>query len=332
MRNGITIPLEPFQNPHFGELIRAADMLGYTNAWTYESFGADAFAPAAAAAVLSERMRIGAAIVPVYTRPAPLIAMSAVTVNQLAGGRFILGLGVSTPAIVEQWMGIPYRKPITKMRETVAALRAIFRGEKVTVDGELVKINGFRLDIPIDSPPKIYIGAQGSKMHRLAGEIADGLIVNFVTPSALPKMLDHTRNAMREAGKDPSTLDVVCRILIAIDEDEALARTLMRRSLTAYVTVPQYNAYFREIGYAAEAEASIGAWQAGDRKRAVECVSEEMVDNIFVIGTAAQCRRRLDEYARAGITATALQFFTLSRDPAERRARIIQAMVKLAAA
>lgn len=322
--------MEPFQNSHFAELIRAAERLGYTDAWTYESFGADGFVPASAAAIASERMRIGTAIVPVYTRPAPLIAMSAVTLNQLSGGRFILGLGVSTPTIVEQWMGVPYRKPITMMRETVAALRAIFRGEKVNFEGQLVKIGGFRLDLPIDSPPPIYIGAQGSRMLRLGGEIADGLIVNFVTPETLPKMLDHARDGMRAAGKNPASLDAVCRIMIAVDEDEAKVRSLMRRALTAYVTVPQYNAYFKEIGYAAEAEGAIGAWDAGDRKGAVACISEEMVDNIFVIGTAAQCRRRLEDYARAGVTATALQFFCLAPSHEERRARIVRALEQIA--
>src|SRR5260370_39855456 len=113
--------------------------------------------------MLTEKMRFGCAIIPVFTRPAPLSAMSAVTTNPLAGGRFILGLGISTPNIVEQWMGVPFRKPVTMMRETVEALRAIFRGEKVTTSGKMVHINGFRLDVAIGDAPKIYIGAQGSQ-------------------------------------------------------------------------------------------------------------------------------------------------------------------------
>ncbi len=137
MRLGITIPFEPFNGTHFPELVRTADRCGYTDAWSYESFSTDAFAPIAAAAMLTEKMRFGCAIIPVFTRPAPLIAMSAVTVNELAGGRFILGLGISTPNIVENWMGVPFHKPVTQMRETVEALRAIFRGEKITMAGAL---------------------------------------------------------------------------------------------------------------------------------------------------------------------------------------------------
>ena len=331
MRLGITIPFEPFNGKHFPELVRTADRCGYTDAWSYESFSTDAFAPIAAAAMLTERMRFGCAIIPVFTRPAPLIAMSVVTVYELAGGRFVLGLGISTPNIVQNWMGVPFHKPLTQMRETVEALRAIFRGEKVTMAGKMVKINGFRLDANIEFAPKIYIGAQGTKMLRIAGEIGDGVIVNFITPETLPAMLDHTRDGMRAAGKDPAKLDVVCRIIVAVDEDEAVSRTLFRRSLTAYVTVPQYNKFFREIGYDKEASVAIDAWSAGDRKKALESVSDEMVEKIFVFGTAEKCKQRLEEYGRAGITTTALQFASFAPTPEERRVKILRAMERLAA-
>jgi len=224
---------------------------------------------------------------------------------------------------------VPFRKPVTMMRETVEALRAIFRGEKVTMDGKMVKINGFRLDGPIEFAPKIYIGAQGTKMLRLAGELGDGVIVNFVTPETLPAMLDHTREGMRSVGKDPAKLDVVCRIILAVDEDEAVTRNLFRRSLTAYVTVPQYNKFFREIGYDKEAGIAMDAWNAGDRKKALESIPDDMVEKIFVFGSAEKCRKRLDEYGRAGITTTALQFASFAKTPEERRTNILRAMEKL---
>lgn len=332
MRPGITIPFEPFQNPHLAELVRTADRCGYTDAWSYESFSTDAFAPIAAAAMVTDRMRFGCAIVPVFTRPAPLIAMSAITTQNLTGGRFILGLGISTPNIVENWMGVPFRKPVTQLRETVEALRAIFRGEKVTMAGKHVRINGFKLDIPFDKPPPIYIGAQGTQMLRIAGEIGDGVIVNFITPETVAPMLDQTRDAMRAAGKDPATLDVACRIIVAVDEDEKAIRAAFRRSLTAYVTVPQYNKFFREIGYSNEAEVAIDAWNKGDRRKALETIPEDMVEKIFLFGTPERCRKRLDDYARAGITTSALQFTTLASTPEERRARVLRAIERLASA
>lgn len=330
MRLGLTIPSEPFTNVHFPEIVRTADRCGYTDAWSYESFSSDAFAPIAAAAMLTERMRFGCAIIPVFTRPAPLIAMSAVTTNELAGGRFILGLGISTPNIVEQWMGVPFTKPVTQVRETVEALRGIFRGEKVTMAGAKVKTNGFRLDLPITYQPKIYLGAQGAKMLKIAGEIGDGLITNFITPETVGPMLDHTRDGMRAAGKDPASLDVVCRIMCAVDEDEEVSRTLFRRALTAYVTVPQYNNFFREIGYEKEAKTAIDSWNAGDRRKALETIPDDMVEKIFVFGSAEKCRKRLDDYARAGITTTALQFSSFAKTPDERRANILKSIERLA--
>ncbi len=332
MKLGITIPFDPFTNEHFPDLVRTAERCGYTEAWSYESFSSDAFSPIAAAAMLTTKVRFGTAIVPVFTRPPALIAMSAITAQQLTGGRFVLGLGISTPNIVQQWMGVPFRKPVTMIRETVEAIRAIFRREKVTMHGKMIHIDGFRIDLPFDNPPPIYIGAQGSRMLRTAGEIGDGLIVNFITPETLPAMLDETRAGMKAAGKDPSSLDVACRIICAVDEDEETVHAMFRRALTAYVTVPQYNKFFREIGYENEAAVAMEAWNAGDRKKALESIPDGMVEKIFVFGTPAQCARRLKDYERAGITASALQFSSFAKTPEERRARVLKAVEHLAEA
>lgn len=329
MKLGITIPFDPFSNTHFKELVRTADRCGYTEAWSYESFSTDAFSPITAAAMLSDKMHFGSAIVPVFSRPPALIAMSAVTTQLLTGGRFVLGLGISTPNIMENWMNVPFRKPVTMIRETVEALRAIFRGEKVTMAGKMIKMNGFRLDIPFDNPPPIYIGAQGAQMLRIAGEIGDGVIVNFITPETLPPMLDETRAAMRAVGKDPAKLDVACRIICAVDEDEATVRAMFRRALTAYVTVPQYNKFFKEIGYEKEAGIAFDAWAAGDRKKALESIPDGMVEKIFVFGTPEKCARRLRDYERAGITASALQFSSFAKSPDERRANVLRGIERL---
>jgi probable F420-dependent oxidoreductase len=333
MRHGITVPLEAFQNPHFIDLVRTAERCGYVDAWSFESFATDAFAPLAAAAMLAPKMRLGTAIVPVFTRPPALIAMSAATVQQLSGGRLILGLGISSRTIVEQWMGVPFERPLSRLRETVAAVRSAFRCEKVTFSGKTVNINGFRMNVTLDSAPPIYLGAQGAKMLKLVGEIGDGLITNFITPATLPAMLEHVREGRRAAGKDPAApLDVVCRIMLVVDDDEDKVRAELRRHLTAYVTVPQYNSFFREIGFEREAKVAIDAWNAGDRKAALASLPERMVDEIYVFGSVANCRRRLEEYARAGVTTTALELTSFASDPKERRARILRAIERLALA
>lgn len=333
LRAGITAPLEPFQNQHFAELVRTAERHGYTDVWSFESFTTDAFAPLAAAAMLAPKMRLGTAIVPVFTRPPGLIAMSAATVQQISGGRFVLGLGISSRTIVEQWMGVPFEHPLTRLRETVETIRGAFRGEKVSFSGKTLRLSGFRMGVTLDLPPPIYIGAQGAKMLRLAGEIGDGLITNFITPATLPAMIEHVREGRRAVGKDAAApLDVVCRITVVVDDDEDKVRAELRRHLTAYLTVPQYNSFFREIGFEREAKVAFEAWNAGDRKAALASLPERMIDEIFVFGSVANCRRRLDEYARAGVTATALDFTSYAPDLKERRARILRAMERLAPA
>jgi probable F420-dependent oxidoreductase len=331
MRLGITIPLDGFQNRYFVELVKHAESLGFADAWSYETLAGDAFTPVAAAATLTERIRLGTAIVPVFTRPAALIALSAASVQQLSGGRFVLGVGISTPTIVEQWMGVPYRMPVTRLRETVTALRAAFSGQKVTTNGKTVKINGFRLGTAPDTPPPIYIGAQGELMLRTAGEIGDGVIVNYITPETFPQMLREIHNGARAGGKNPESIDIVCRILVAIDSEQEIVRESLRRELTAYLTVPQYNKFFQWIGFGKEAGAAFKAWVAGDRKKALSLVPDRMVESIYVFGTIEQVMQRLRDYEKAGVTSTALQFASFASDPEEKRRRVLSAMQELSA-
>ena len=332
MRLGITIPLDGFHNQHFGELVRRAEQLGYTDAWSYETFQGDAITPVAAAATITERMRLGTAIVAAATRPPALLALSAAGVQQLSGGRFVLGIGISTPTIVEQWMGVPYKLPVTRLRETVAAVRAAFTGQKVTVDGKTIKINGFRLASTPKPTPPIYIGAQGEQMLRTAAEIGDGVIVNYITPETFAKMRTPIEEGARAGGRDATKIDIACRILVAIDPDEKTVRENLRRELTAYVTVPQYNKFFRWLGYENEARTVFEAWTAGDRKKALESMPDSMVEAIYVFGSPEKIVRRLRDYEKAGITTSALQFTSYASDPAEKRTRILKAMDALAEA
>ena len=332
-RLGITLPIDPFINSRIGETVRLADECGYTDAWTFEANSSDAFSPIAAMAMLSSRLRFGTAIVPIYTRPAALIAMSAATVQNLSGGRFILGIGISSPAIVQSWMGVPYVKTHTRTRETVAAVRAMLKGEKYSVDGKTMKVSNFRMDLTLDvPPPPIYLGAQGSAMCRMAGEIGDGLITNFVTTDSLPGMIEHTREGMRAVGKDPSQLDVVCRINVAVGEDVATARGLFKRNLAAYITVPGYNKFFREIGYENEAGKAMELWNRGERKAALDSLPDEMVERIYVYGDAKTCRKRVDEFFKAGVTTTALQFISFAQTREERGARLLKGLKDFAKA
>lgn len=312
------------------ELVRRADALGYEEVWSLESYTTEAFSPLAAVAMLSEKMRLGTAIVPVFTRPPALIAMSAMTVQELSGGRFMLGLGISSPQIIGQWMGVPFERPLTRVRDTVAAVRSALTGEKVTFKGKTLSVSGFRLDIERSvAPPPIFLAIQGSKMCRLAGEIADGLITNYITPEALPRMLDHVAQGARAAGRE-APREVVCRILTIVDEDPERVSSAMRRHMTPYLITPGYNRFFAEIGFEPEAAQALSAWTAGDRKKATEVISDRMLNSIYLLGSAGYCRDRLGAFAAAGVTSASLWFVSLARTREERQANILAAVEKLA--
>src|SRR5256886_4009781 len=211
-RLGASLPLPPDLGM-CRRVAERAEALGYESIWIADTgAGPDAFVVAAAAALATRRIRLGTAVVPIYTRALPVLAAGAGSCAQLMPGRpFVLGLGVSSETIVDAWGGVPYRRPLTRMRETVAALRPMFAGDRVTFEGKTVRTRGFRLVSPPPAPVPIYVGAPMPPMLELAGEVADGGILNFMPVEAVPRMLAHVRAGAERAGRDPAALEVVAR-------------------------------------------------------------------------------------------------------------------------
>src|SRR5439155_6620013 len=224
------------------------------------------------------------------TRGPALLAQSAAALAAPSGGRFILGLGASSNVIVEQWNRIPFERPLTKVRETVEILRAVLAGERGP--------GGFRLS-QVPPPVPIVLAALRERMLRLAGEIADGAFANFLPLSGAPRVVDAFGAPEKE---------LACRFF-SIDgpEDEALAAA--KRIFVAYATVPVYTEFFCWLGFGEELDPVVGAWTAGDRKRAVELAPDRLVREIFLLGPVEAQRERLAAFAEAGIdTAVLLPF------------------------
>src|SRR6185436_4952063 len=204
-------------------------ILGYESLWIADTgAGPDAFVVAAVAAGVTRNVRIGTAVIPIYTRALPVHAAGAGSVAQLAPGRFILGLGISSETIVDVWGGVPFRRPFTRMRETVAALRQMLAGDRTTFDGKTVRTRNFRLVSPPPSPVPIYIAALMPPMLELAGEIADGVILNFMPVDAMPRILAHVRAGAERAGRDPGKIEVVARFQTVVTDNAAAARGALR--------------------------------------------------------------------------------------------------------
>lgn len=330
-RWGITFPLEGVPLSEHREVFQEAERLGFTDAWTLEVDGTDAFVPLGLAAGWSSKLRLGTAIANVFTRGPALLAMEAAAVAEAAPGRFCLGLGTSSPAIVERWNGVPLRRPLGRMRETVAFLRQAFAGEKVSLEGESVRVKGFRLSRRPTQPPPIFVGALRERMLALAGSEADGVIINWLSPDDVPKVVTVAREAAKAAGRDPEALEVACRIFVLVARDEATARGMAKFMITGYLTTPVYSAFQQWLGRGETLRPMAEAWQAGDRKAALELVPEQAVDDLLVIGDPRQWREKIEAYRRNGVTLPLIHIAPISMNPAERASMTLAAFKELSA-
>jgi probable F420-dependent oxidoreductase len=302
LRWGLTLPFAGVPLAAHEPLVRRAEAAGYDDLWSGETNGPDGFTPLVLAAAWSERMRLGTGIVNPFTRGPAVLAQHAAALQDASEGRFCLGLGSSSDVIVERWNGVPFVKPLTKVRETVEALRPVFAGGRGP--------GGFKLETPPATPVPIYVAALGDRMLELAGEIADGAILNFLPLSAVPHVVERIRageaRSGREAGGDGGgSTDVVCRFFCVPGEpEEALATA--RYLFAAYGTVPVYERFFRGLGWGEAIDPMVEAWRGGDRKRALAEAPEELLREVFVMGSPDQQRERLQQFVAGGITTAVL--------------------------
>jgi len=293
------------------ELVTLAEALGYESAWVAEGHGGDQFAVLAACAVQTSRIRLGTAISSVFVRTAPTIAMAAATLDSLSNGRFILGLGSSHRVQVEAEHGVPYTKPLTRTRETVAFIRDLLREGSAGFAGETLRIDKFDLWFaPRSRDVPIYLSAVFPKMTALCGEIADGVILTRSSLNTAGGVRDQVADGAQRAGRDPSGIAITTLLPTAVcdSRDEALAA--LRPGLAFYAGFfPRYNKLMAEHGFAEEAAAIAEAWARGDREATERAVSDAMIDATSIAGTPRQCRDRVEAYRRSGIDLPILSPF-----------------------
>jgi probable F420-dependent oxidoreductase len=310
-RWGMTIPFTGRTLAESKELIAELPKLGYTDVWSAEVSGADGFVPLALAAEWAPGVRLGSAIVPVSTRGPGLLAMSAATLADLAPERFVLGIGSSSPVIVERWNAGTFGKPYSRTRDTLRFLRKALTGEKVTEKYETFEIKGFRLERAPQTPPKIVLAALRPRMLHLAATEADGAITNWLSP-------EDVRKVRAETGGDT---ELIARLFVCVSEDAARVRALGRRMLASYLTVPVYAAFHDWLGRGEVLRPLHEAWAAGDRKGALETIPDEVVDALIVHGDAAACRARIQEYVDNGLTTPVLAPIPSGEVPIEQAVR-----------
>jgi probable F420-dependent oxidoreductase len=293
-RFGLSLDLPGLSLADAAPVIRAAEQAGYTDGWPGEVAGHDGFTPLALAATCTERMRLGTGVVNVFTRGPAVLAQHAASLQQLSGGRFALGIGSSSNVIVERWNGIPFERPRTRVRETVELLRAALSGERAGP-------GRFKLDLPPEQPVPIVIAALRERMLQTAGELGDGVFLNYLPLSKVDTVLEEVRKGEREAGKEEGSTEVLCRFFCVQGEPEQ-ALELARWMFCAYATVPVYENFFRWLGYGDEIGPMVEAWRSGDRGKALEAAPTQLIQEIFVLGEPHEQRERLAKYQEAGVT------------------------------
>ncbi len=288
-RRGLTLPFPGVPLAGHEPLVRRAEARGYADLWTGETNGPDGFTPLVLAASWTERARLGTGVVNPFTRGLPVLAQHAAALADASGGRFCLGLGSSSDVIVEQWNGVPFERPLSRVREAVGTLRPGLAGERGP--------GGFRLEQPPAAPVPIYVAALRDRMLALGGSIAEGTFLNFLPISAVERVV--AKIAPRDGH------DVVCRFFCVpqpVEEGIGLARFMF----AAYATVPVYEAFFRGLGWGDAIDPMVDAWRSGDRKGAAALAPEELLREIFVFGRPEEMRERLLSFATAGITTLCL--------------------------
>lgn len=286
------------------ELASLAQTEGLTGAWLSEVNGYDAITQASVVGAAMPGARIGTAIVPMQTREPLLMAMSAASLASVLDGPFVLGLGTSTRVIVEDWHSQPWDKPLSLTREYVSLLRSFFAGERVTTEGRY-SYNNSRLGFTAPDVP-IYLAALNDRMLELAGEIADGVILNF----ASPQYFEHARERI-EAGRqrranpaDPVEILVFWRVSIV--EDFALVRERYQREMVSYFMAPPYQRMWEREGLSGVSSEVEARWKSGDREAALAAIPDDAMQQRILAGTAEQVEAQLRPYFANGLDTAIL--------------------------
>src|SRR6195952_834019 len=260
---------------------RLTDSVGYRSFWTAETTGPEAFSLLAAAGAAAPTLDLGTGVLALQLRNPMVAAMGAATLQALHPDRdILLGVGISSPVVTQRWHGAPYgERPLARVREYVILVKECLSGEKVDFAGDFYTVKGFRLGVRLgERKPKVVVGALNPKMLRLAGEVADGVLLNYLPASHVPWSVEQVR-----AGGDAT---IYAYVHAGVSEREH-GVDLARRDLFSYAVVDAYAQNFERAGFADEVAEIRARHDAGDREGALAAVSDRMIDAIDVVGDAA---------------------------------------------
>ncbi|MDZ7791706.1 MAG: LLM class F420-dependent oxidoreductase [Xanthomonadales bacterium] len=294
------------------ERVREIADLGYDHLWAGEADALDAVVPLAAAAAWAPELAIGTAIVPAFTRGPAVLAMTAAALSELVPGRVSLGIGASSPIVVERWNGIEHRLAWSRVRDTVRFLDAALAGTKVVEQYETFSIDGFRLGRVPEPVPDILVAALRPRMLHLAASEAGGAILTWLSAEDVTTVT----KVLHEAAPERSPR-VVCWLTVCPSTDAEAVRARARPLIAAYLNVPTYAAFHEWLGRGDVLAPVWARWRDGDRAGAVRAVPDELVDELIIHGPPEQCREQIERYRERGAAEPALAIQPGCGDPME---------------
>jgi len=307
-RYGITIPFDGVPLLEQRDWIRELADAGYTDFWSAESGGADGFTPLILAAQWAPEARVGTAIIPAYTRGPATLASCAAGLAEAAPGRAVLGIGSSSQVIVENWNAVPFERPYYRVRDAVRFLKSALAGEKISQEYDTFTVKGFRMNRLPETPPTIMIAALREGMLRLAGRESAGAILNWLSAEDVKTVAPHVH-----AGGEGREL--VARLFVLPTENMDLVRAVGRRAIAAYLNVPVYAAFQEWLGRGDELGPMWAHWKSGDRKAALEAISDELIGQFVIHGSPEACREHVGRYVENGLHTPVLALLPGDYDP-----------------
>jgi 5,10-methylenetetrahydromethanopterin reductase len=285
-------------------LARKAETAGFESVWVAETrITRDAVVPMTAIAAATERVRVGTAIMNVYTRNPVVIAITFLGLEEIAPGRIVMGLGTGSPLILAP-QGHPFERPLTRLREYCEVVRPLMRGEEVTYEGRTIRLEAARVedllsDHAAAGDVPLYLGVTGSRPLEFAGAVADGVLLNTCLPTAY---VERARGLIEQgaAGRDASKIEVGMMIVAAPDEDSKAGKDRARRFVAVYLSM--FPNIAKETGLPPDLLDRLRAAFHGEGvDAAARLVGDDVVDSLTAAGTPDECLARLDEYGRAGV-------------------------------
>ena len=313
------------------DLVEIAEGVGFGAFWKGESNSTDPLVLISAAASRTKTIKLGTAIYHIYGRSPVTLGIQSATLQDLSGGRLLLGLGVANKSIAG-WHGGVFDRPLKRAREYVEIVRKVAAGERVEYEGEIYQ-TGKRFQLswkPSHPNVPIYLAGLGPQMTKLVGKIADGVVINMATPAKIREIAARVREGAREAGRDPSKIEIIAKSRVSLNPDRALVRSRLRQVLTFYNIADHYSDMLRGMGFESEVNAIQAAFQKGGFKTAMAALTDSYMDKLPVVpGTSIEeIKEKLLPIVEAGATRLVIPYVPVTEPVVEDARRFLQAWGK----